>query len=1003
MKYLWKQCIMWILMLCMIVLCVPYSVQAEELSGEIEVIINVNESEMQKYKDAFEKKYPNATVKYTTYHDYDTRVRERIEMGDYGDVLYVPSFFSSMEFWTYFEPLGGVEELSEKYYFVEKGWIYDNALYGIPSYTYLLGFVYNTEVFDKAGITSTPKTIEEFIHAMELIDKHTDAIPFYTNCSVGWALNPWFYFPFIEMTGQDDYKFNTFIYEKNPFSEGGNYYKTYKMLYDIVAKGYVEENVLECNWYDACVKLNKGEIGCIAIGSWALNQIRSAGINGDNIAFMTFPNEVDGQQYATATVDYSYGISAKSDNKELAKAYVAFMLEESGYALDHENISILKSDLYPKSIQQLGDIGVMVEKVEFDQNWGVYETLSKDLSLTDAWEIQRIIEAAAGIRDERFEDIMEEWNRRWEQNRTADMKAQVTVPEKADKQDIQQKPILGERKLQMSEVEKSYIAENPIVKVGYLKSLAPFSYEKDGMFQGASYEICEEIEKATGLQMEYVGFEHTQEMLDALEQGLIDVMACIENHEAYHNLQYSKAYITYANAIVLRDDENSELIEQYQPVAVLGEEKDYWSSVSQLHYYDTLRECMEHIEDNKAHYTITNFYSANYYIRESKSKHISFIPSIDSESMHFGFSRNVNDSLVAIINKCIYSIPESTVQLFIQNHMNINDNDATVKEFIESNPIFCLSVVTVVFAIILIQVTVLFSERAKNSQKRAVDMKRYEILSNLSDEYIFEYTYETDCVKFDSKFAETFSFSGEVYCKEYAGDNLELNQILKYIYLLKESQEAVVFQLKRVNGKQEWYKLVGFPVEDINGVKLNMIGKIVNAQREMEEKESIRTRAETDALTRLYNREGLKKHMQDAKAPIVVAILDVDDFKQVNDTLGHAGGDEALKLLARTLESHMGENAILARYGGDEFVILMSQVTEDETKGRLRSLVHAMDTEITFEKITKHISISVGAVYCTDENVSTEILLKRADDELYHMKKAGKNGYRVSVWRENEE
>ena len=69
------------------------------------------------------------------------------------------------------------------------------------SNAYLNGIVYNTEVFDKAGITEIPKTIDEFYKDMELIKKHTDAIPFYTNCSVDWALYPWLSFPYIEMTG----------------------------------------------------------------------------------------------------------------------------------------------------------------------------------------------------------------------------------------------------------------------------------------------------------------------------------------------------------------------------------------------------------------------------------------------------------------------------------------------------------------------------------------------------------------------------------------------------------------------------------------------------------------------------------------------------------------------------------------------------------------------------------------------------------------------------------
>ena len=188
-----------------------------------------------------------------------------------------------------------------------------------------------------------------------------------------------------------------------------------------------------------------------------------------------------------------------------------------------------------------------------------------------------------------------------------------------EKDEVVEPAILGIRKLQMSEVEQKYIAENPTIKVGYLKNFAPFSYEKDGMFQGASFEICQEIQEASGLEMEYIGFVHTQEMLKALERGLIDMAACTEKSTANNDVKYSKAYITYANAIVLHDNNNVEKIAEYQPVAVTGEEKDYWSAVSELHYYDTLSECMEHIENTDKHYTITNFYSANYYIRESRS------------------------------------------------------------------------------------------------------------------------------------------------------------------------------------------------------------------------------------------------------------------------------------------------------------------------------------------------------------------------------------------------
>lgn len=991
MKCIWKKLFIFLLLMS-ISLWMPCQVRAGEISGEIEVLINNNEAEMQKYKEAFEKKYPNVTVRYTTYHDYENEVRERIQTGDYGDVLYVPSFWVNEVYGEYLEPLGSIEELSEKYDFLEKGWVRDGVIYGIPSYAYLNGIVYNTEVFDKAGITEIPKTIDEFYKDMELIKKHTDAIPFYTNCSVDWALYPWLSFPYIEMTGNASYKLNDFVYQENPFSEGSNHYKVYELLYNLAAGGYVEENVMDCTWDSACKMLNNGEIGCIAIGSWAINQIRNAGENGQNIAFMPFPNNIGGKQYLTAVMDFSYGVSSRSKNKEAAKAYVTFMLEESGYVLDYENISLFKADLYPKSFQELGDIEVMVEVANYGRDWGFFQTLSQDLSLNDVSEIQRIIKAGAGIQAESFEEIMQEWNRRWEKNRTAEMK-------KPDSEENALTMFLNERELQLSVTELEFIHAHPTIKVGYLRYQAPFSMEKDGEFLGVSYEICEEIQTCTGMQMEYIGYDTTKELLQALSANEIDAAACIEKHDVYQEkIRYSREYITCANALIRKGGFSAEVNDSSKATAIYGEEKDYWNHISQVYYCDTLAACIDSVEAEKTDYTIANFYSANYYIRENRNKNISIIPSTAEESMHFAFGEQTDDTLVAIVNKCIYSISESNVHLFVQKYMNVENNDITLKRFVEENAVLCISIVAIVVTVILLLIIMILQEKNRSSQKHAVEMKRYEIVSKLSNEYIFDYEYATDSIRFDAKFAREFSFEENVSCKEDYSKHIELAQILKQLEIIKESQTSITFQMQRSNGEQIWYQMIGFPIKDKNGECIHLIGKLVNVQKEMEEKKTIETKAEIDPLTRLYNREGLQKRVKEYKTPIMLAVLDLDNFKSVNDTLGHAGGDEALKFLAGNLEKVMGTDTILARYGGDEFVIVATQVSENEIRARLQALIKEMDTEITFEGIRKKISISLGAIYCTQENVSMEELFKEADKELYGVKQAGKNGYSMKKW-----
>lgn len=976
------------------ILFFPQNIHAEELSGEIEVLIHVNASEMDKYKKAFEKKYPNVTVHYTTYYDYEAELQKRIESGDYGDVLYIPSFFANLPFQDYLEPFGNVDYLSEKYDFLNKGWLHNNTVYGIPSYAYITGFIYNTEVFDKAGITKRPTTTTEFLEAMDSIKKHTNAIPFYTNCSIDWALYPWTSFPYIEMTGDPSYRYNDFVFKENPFSKGTEHYEVYKLLYDLVASDYVEDDVLNCDWYETCQMLNRGEIGCIAIGSWALEQIRNVGPYGENIAFMPFPNNINGKQYVTASVDFSYGVSSRSEHKDIAQAYVAFMLEESGYATDRENISTFKADLYPKSILSLGDIEVLTEVIDYDENWNFHQTLSQDLNLNDITEFQRIIKAASGLNPESFDDIIDDWNKRWEKNRTAKMKNKKTS-----------KPISTlweDRSFQLSATELDFIQSTPAIKVGYLRHQAPFSMERDGQFQGASYEICAEIIQKTGLQMEFIGYNNTQELLKALAAKEIDTAACIEKQEILpKNIVYSREYITCANAFIKKGEFSSEINSEHNAAAITGERKDYWITVSQIDYYDNLASCLNAIEKGTVDYTIANFYSANYYMLENMNKNISIIPSTSSSSMHFAFHEHTNYTLVAIINKCIYNISESNVQLYVQKHMNTDNADITFKRFIEANPTLFISIITGVFFVILLLITIILVERYRNAQKSAIEMKRYEILSNLSNEYIFDYEYATDTVRFDPKFATEFSFNETVFCKDVSTHSKELSQFITQLTMLKDNQEHMTFQMHRANNTSVWYKMVGFPIKDNNGETKHIIGKLVNAQKEMEEKEIIQAKAENDALTKLYNREGFRKRTKHLATPFMLAILDLDNFKSVNDTLGHTGGDEALKLLARKLEYHMGETSILGRYGGDEFVVALPNTSREEAEKKLQALVNGMNTELIYEGIKKQLSISVGAVYCAEENIPTETLFKHADKELYCTKLAGKNGYHISTWNQD--
>ncbi|MFR1860633.1 MAG: GGDEF domain-containing protein [Roseburia faecis] len=122
--------------------------------------------------------------------------------------------------------------------------------------------------------------------------------------------------------------------------------------------------------------------------------------------------------------------------------------------------------------------------------------------------------------------------------------------------------------------------------------------------------------------------------------------------------------------------------------------------------------------------------------------------------------------------------------------------------------------------------------------------------------------------------------------------------------------------------------------------------------------------------------------------------MDIDNFKSVNDTLGHAGGDEALKLLADTMRLVFGTHVLMARFGGDEFVLCIQNRDQEGVQAQLDKLVRSMCQTFIYGGCSVPLSISLGAVYMT-EKVPYEKLFKEADSVLYEVKTRGKNSFEI--------
>ena len=172
--------------------------------------------------------------------------------------------------------------------------------------------------------------------------------------------------------------------------------------------------------------------------------------------------------------------------------------------------------------------------------------------------------------------------------------------------------------------------------------------------------------------------------------------------------------------------------------------------------------------------------------------------------------------------------------------------------------------------------------------------------------------------------------------------------------------------------------------------------------------ERVENLAATDALTGLFNRRYLDGALERELAradrsdsSLALLMLDIDHFKSFNDTYGHAMGDLVLKKVASTLSDGLRQADVLARFGGEEFVVVLPQVTAAaalDSAERIRASVERASIHPGGER--KHVTVSIGLAMLPDHGDSAETLLEAADQALYRAKNLGRN--RVCRFGENE-
>lgn len=225
----------------------------------------------------------------------------------------------------------------------------------------------------------------------------------------------------------------------------------------------------------------------------------------------------------------------------------------------------------------------------------------------------------------------------------------------------------------------------------------------------------------------------------------------------------------------------------------------------------------------------------------------------------------------------------------------------------------------------------------------------------------------------------------------------------KYITEPQKNHLQIEYRVKTTDGKEKWVRTRGMAIWDEGGIPVRAAGSITDITEQRLSDEKIHQLAYYDSMTGLPNRTLLMDRFIVAAAAaqrknrsVAVFFLDLDNFKTINDTLGHCYGDELLRKVGEELKLKLRRSDSLARLGGDEFIILQANVKNMNEVHRLAArMMEIFKHPWLLDNREFYVTASIGISVYPDDGSDLHELMKNADAAMYRAKEAGRNNFQV--------
>jgi len=290
-----------------------------------------------------------------------------------------------------------------------------------------------------------------------------------------------------------------------------------------------------------------------------------------------------------------------------------------------------------------------------------------------------------------------------------------------------------------------------------------------------------------------------------------------------------------------------------------------------------------------------------------------------------------------------------------------------------------------------------------------LSLERHQIIMEQTNDIIFELDFSADTLSCSPKWKERFGYPHIVHqaaSQILNNSHIHPDDIPSLAEKLEQLRRGIRYletevRISNVSGQYTWSRLRATSQQDQTGKTIKLVGVIIDIDQEKRSSQALLDEAARDPLTKLYNRNASRRQIEDylASRPdgeqAALLVIDLDNFKDVNDRYGHMYGDAILVQASAEISRFFRGNDIISRIGGDEFLVFMKNIPgRTLVENRCRDLIAAIQRLYhRQEQDLSPLSCSIGTALIPEHGTSFQELFQRADRALYSAKVQNKGSF----------